>query len=506
MNSNLYKLFKSSVRDQSDVAIEWVDGATYSYSHLDEMAARYANLFTGLGLKKGDRVAAQVDKSPENLFLYLACVRAGLVYIPLNVAYTFVELDYFFKNAEPSVMVCQAENEVEMCEFVRGHASVRHVFALDADGGGGLTDAAADEGTKFAPVVCGKDDLAVMVYTSGTTGRPKGAMVTHGNLAANACALHESWGFREGDVLLHALPVFHVHGLFVACHTTWLNGSKMILLPRFDVEDVIHRLPDATVYMGVPTNYVRLLADPAFTADLCQKMRLFTCGSAPLLESTFREFRMRIGHVIVERYGTSETGMNTSNLYGGLCRAGTVGQPLPGVEIKIVGDDDEELTRGETGHLLVRGDNVFPGYWRLPERNKEFFTADSFFRTGDLATMDSRDWVTIVGRSKDLIITGGLNVYPKEVEACIDNLDGVKESAVIGLPNVDFGEAVTAIVVRDTDGPNILYAEVIAKTRESLAGFKVPKQVFFVDELPRNAMSKIQKNVLREMFHARQEC
>jgi malonyl-CoA/methylmalonyl-CoA synthetase len=344
--------------------------------------------------------------------------------------------------------------------------------------------------------------VAVILYTSGTTGRPKGAMITHRNLAANGLALHRAWGWQPGDVLLHALPIFHIHGLFVACHTALLNASTMLFLPKFDAGTVLRLLPQATVFMGVPTYYTRLLAEPGLNKDTCRHMRLFTCGSAPLLPQTFQEFEQRTGHAILERYGMTETGMNTSNPLAGERRPGTVGRALPGVALRIVDDQDRDVARGEVGQLLVKGDNIFKGYWRLPEKTAEEFTADGYFRTGDLARMDADGYVAIVGRAKDLIISGGLNIYPKEIENYLDKLDGVLESAVIGVPHPDFGEAVVAVLVPRPGAPGPTEAGVVTTLKGQIAGFKIPKRVFVVPELPRNTMGKVQKNLLRDRYAA----
>jgi len=500
MNENIYALFAARFPDdRRSPCIELPDGRCFDYLDLETESARYASFLTGLGVAPGDRVAVQVEKLPQALFFYLACLRAGCIYVPLNPAYRQAEIEYFVDDAEPRCFVCTPA----LLDATRSAAAprgVKHILTLDMNGRGTLADAAA--GTRVThdihPVA--KDDTAVILYTSGTTGRSKGAMLTHRNLAANGLALHRAWGWRAGDVLLHALPTFHIHGLFVACHGALLNGSKMIFLPKFDAAEVARRLPRATVFMGVPTYYTRLLAEPTFGRESCRHMRLFTCGSAPLLPQTFHEFRDRTGHTILERYGMTETGMNTSNPLDGPRRPGTVGPPLPGVSVRIVDDKGAEVPAGEVGQLLVKGENVFKGYWRLPQKTAEDFTADGYFRTGDLARMDSDGYVSIVGRARDLIISGGLNIYPKEIESYLDKLDGVLESAVIGVPHPDFGEAVVAVIVRKPEGTPLTEAGVIAALKNRIAGFKVPKRVFFVPELPRNAMGKVQKNILRERY------
>jgi len=500
VKANLYNLFRERFPESlRDAFIEIPDGDYLSYGDLETESARYARFLTGLGLKPGDRVAVQVDKSPQALFLYLGCLRAGLIYLPLNPAYRRAEIEYYLDDAEPGAMICRPSELAGIHELARARA-LQHIYTLDANGQGSLTEACQPIDGEYKTCDVAPDDIAVLIYTSGTTGRPKGAMLTHANLSMNALALHQAWGWRVGDVLLHALPLFHVHGLFVACHCVLLNGTKMVLLPKFDVAAVISSLPKATVFMGVPTFYTRLLAESAFGKDTCRNMRLFTCGSAPLLPQTFHEFQERTGHAILERYGMTETGMNTSNPLNGQRRPGTVGTPLPGVSVRIVDERDAEVPAGSVGQLQVKGDNVFKGYWRLPEKTVEEFTADGYFRTGDLARMDNDGYMSIVGRAKDLIISGGLNIYPKEIEGYLDKIGGVLESAVIGVPHPDFGEAVIAIVVRKLDGANLTEDDVIAELKNQIAGFKVPKRVFFAPELPRNTMGKVQKNLLRDRY------
>jgi malonyl-CoA/methylmalonyl-CoA synthetase len=497
---NIYSLFAGRFpSDRRAPFIETPAGGHYSYADLERESARYARFLTDLGLQPGDRVAAQIEKSSAAVFLYLGCLRAGLIYLPLNPAYRAAEIEYYLDDAEPGTVVCGPSDLAGMRDLARPRG-LQHIYTLDADGQGTLAEACRSVGGEYDTCNVAPDDTAVLLYTSGTTGRPKGAMLTHGNLAANALALHQAWGWRPDDVLLHALPLFHIHGLFVACHCVLLNGTKMILLPKFDVATVMQSLPRATVFMGVPTFYTRLLAEPAFNRDVCGRMRLFVSGSAPLLPQTFDEFRQRTGHTILERYGMTETGMNTSNPLDGPRRPGTVGKPLPGVSLRIVNDMNQPLPAGEVGQLQVKGDNVFKGYWRLPEKTAEEFTADGYFRTGDLARMDNDGYVSIVGRSKDLIISGGLNIYPKEIESYLDNIDGVRESAVIGAAHPDFGEAVVAVVVRAPGSEDVTEADILAALKQKIAGFKVPKRVFFVPELPRNTMGKVQKNLLRERY------
>lgn len=501
MNANLYALFASRFpQDGSACCIETNDGLFYSWNDLERATAKMANLLAGLKLPEGARIAVQVEKSPEALMLYLATIRAGYVYLPLNTAYRAAEIEYFIGNAEPAVVVCSPQNFgwVSQIAFKSG---TQHVFTLGDDRQGSLLVRAALQSNRFDTVPRQPNDLAAILYTSGTTGRSKGAMLTHENLASNARVLHEYWHWRPGDVLLHALPLFHVHGLFVASHGALLNGSKMIFLPGFDAVEVIHHLPRATVFMGVPTYYVRLLADSRFGKQTCAGMRLFVSGSAPLLKDTFDEFSRRTGHVILERYGMSETTMLTSNPYDGERRGGTVGLPLPGVSVRVIDSDGSRGAAGEIGDIQVKGPNVFKGYWRMPEKTAEEFTADGYFRTGDVGTFDADGYLSIVGRSKDLIISGGYNVYPKEIESLIDDMDGVLESAVIGVPHPDFGEAVTAIVVRK-QGATLSEPDVVGALKSRIANFKVPKRVFFAAELPRNTMGKVQKNLLREQFRA----
>ena len=498
-NENLYALFESRFpADRGRPLLLLDSGKSMTYGEAQAGAARHASLLASLGVKPGDRVAVQVEKSPEALLVYLACLRAGAVYLPLNSAYQQGEIGYFLEDAEPTVVIAQPSSLPWLAPIAK-NLGIRHVFGLDEEGKGTWTDAAGKQPATFATVPLKADDLAAILYTSGTTGRSKGAMLTHGNLASNALALHRAWGFGPEDVLVHMLPLFHVHGLFVACHCVLLNGTAMRFHARFDPKKALADLADSTVFMGVPTFYTRLLAEPALDRAACARIRLFVSGSAPLLAETHVEFEARTGQRILERYGMTETGMLTSNPLVGDRRPGSVGPPLPGVQVRVMDDDDKPCATGGIGHVQVRGANVFPGYWRMPERNKEEFTADGWFRTGDMGSLSADGYLTIVGRSKDLIITGGYNVYPKEIELAIDELDGVKESAVVGVPHTDFGEAVTAIVVPTGTGrPS--EASIITALKAKLANFKVPKRVHFVDDLPRNAMGKVQKNVLRERF------
>jgi len=478
----------------------------YTWGDIDCASARMANLLGSLGLPDGSRVAVQVEKSVEALLLYLATLRAGYVFLPLNTAYQSAEIEYFIGNAEPAVVVCTPGNFgwVSKIAFTAG---TRHVFTLGENRDGSLLERAVHHGDTHEVARKGADDVAAILYTSGTTGRSKGAMLTHGNLLSNAVVLNDYWGWRRDDVLIHALPIFHVHGLFVAIHAALLGGSKMVWLAKFDPKAVIAALPRATVFMGVPTLYVRMLGEARLTRAASRHMRLFISGSAPLLIETFRDWQERTGHTILERYGMSETIMLTSNPYqadarhGGQDerRGGTVGFALPGVGLRVVGDDDRELPAGETGNIQVRGANVFKGYWRMPEKTAEEFTPDGWFKTGDVGVVDERGYVRIVGRSKDLIISGGYNVYPAEVEGTINDMPGVMESALVGVPHPDFGEVGVAVVIprpgAQLDGDAILSA-----LKSQLANFKIPKRCFVAQELPRNTMGKVQKNLLRAQY------
>jgi malonyl-CoA/methylmalonyl-CoA synthetase len=501
MNANLYALFETRFpKDRTACCIETHNGLYYSWNDLDRGTAKIANLLRKLNLPENSRIAVQVEKSPEALMLYLATIRAGYIYLPLNTAYRAAEMAYFIDNAQPAVVVCSPQNFgwISQIAFSNG---VSHVFTLGDDRTGSLLARAALQSNSFETVEKEPDDLAAILYTSGTTGRSKGAMLSHRNLASNAETLHEFWHWQHGDVLLHALPLFHVHGLFVASHGALLNGSKMIFLPKFDAAEVMKHLPRSTVFMGVPTYYVRLLAEPSFGREACEHIRLFVSGSAPLLIDTFNEFTRRTGHTILERYGMSETTMLVSNPYFGERIGGTVGVPLPGVSVRVVKGDGTPCNVDEIGDIQVKGPNVFSGYWRMPEKNAEEFTGDGYFKTGDVGKFDAKGYLTIVGRSKDLIISGGYNVYPKEIESFIDEMDGVVESAVIGVPHPDFGEAVTAVVVVKPDA-TLSESDIIQSLKSRIANFKVPKRIHFVSDLPRNTMGKVQKNVLREQFKA----
>ncbi|MFZ2389183.1 MAG: malonyl-CoA synthase [Polaromonas sp.] len=501
-NQNLFAALRAAFPAALDeVAIEADNGLTYSWRDLERSTAMMANLLQSLNLPEGSRVAVQVEKSVEAMVLYLATLRAGYVFLPLNTAYQRSEIEYFIGNAEPAVVVCSSKNFgwVSKIAFTAG---TQNVFTLDADRRGSLLDRAAHCSDQHEVAIKQADDLAAILYTSGTTGRSKGAMLSHGNLLSNALVLKDYWGWKKGDVLIHALPIFHVHGLFVAIHGALINGSKMIWLSKFDPKLVVEKLPEATVFMGVPTLYVRLLAEPGLNREACRNMRLFIAGSAPLLIETFNEWKDRTGHTILERYGMSETAMLTSNPYqGGERRGGTVGFALPGVSLRVQSEEGQPLPVGEIGGIQVKGPNVFKGYWRMPEKTAEEFTADGYFKTGDVGKIDERGYITIVGRSKDLIISGGYNVYPAEIEGYINEMPGVAESALVGVPHPDFGEAGVAVVI-PKPGITLDADRIVAELKSKLANFKIPKQCFLVSELPRNTMGKVQKNLLRDQYKA----
>jgi malonyl-CoA/methylmalonyl-CoA synthetase len=499
---NLFAALRAAFpADLDATAIETADTPVplhYTWRDLERGTAMLANLIDSLALPPSSRVAVQVDKSVEALMLYLAVLRAGHVFLPLNTAYQAAEVEYFIGNAEPALVVCSSKNFgwVSKLAFKAG---TRHVFTLDDDRSGTLLDRAAFHADTHTPALRAADDLAAILYTSGTTGRSKGAMLTHGNLLSNARVLKDVWAWQPGDVLIHALPIFHVHGLFVASHGALLNGSKMIWFARFDARAATARMAEATVFMGVPTLYVRLLAEPSFNRAACSRMRLFISGSAPLLLETFNDFRERSGHTILERYGMSETVMLTSNPYRpeSARKGGTVGLALPAVGVRVHSDKGVPLAAGEIGQIEVKGPNVFKGYWRMPEKTADEFTTDLWFKTGDVGKIDANGVVTIVGRSKDLIISGGYNVYPAEIEGFINDMPGVAESAVVGVPHPDFGEAVVAVVV-PKPGATLSGADIGAALKGQIANFKVPKLVDVVPDLPRNAMGKVQKNLLRD--------
>lgn len=504
MTNHLFDAIRSAIPAPDRALVLHPDGGVETYADALALSGRLAGLLVARGVKPGDRVAVQVEKSWPALALYLAAIRAGAVYLPLNTGYTLAELEYFLSDAEPQVVVCRPEG-VEEVRALAARLGVAHVETLGTDGVGSLTEAAAELPADFADIVRGPDDLAGILYTSGTTGRAKGAMLSHDNLLSNARTLRDLWRFTREDVLIHALPIFHTHGLFVASNVILLAGASMIFCPKFEARQTLGFMSDprwgATSLMGVPTFYTRLLDQEGLNRDVVKGMRLFISGSAPLLAETHRAFSARTGQAILERYGMTETGMNTSNPYDGDRRPGTVGFPLPDVALRIVSPETgAPLAAEEIGSIEVQGPNVFKGYWRMPEKTASEFH-DGFFITGDLGKVDADGYVHIVGRGKDLVISGGFNVYPKEVEGEIDAIPGVLESAVIGVPHKDFGEGVTAVVV-PTAGAQLTEAEIHAALEARLAKFKLPKRVLFVDELPRNTMGKVQKNVLRDTYKA----
>ena len=512
-NHNLFAALRAGFpADLDAVAVETDNGLHYSWRDLDRSTAMLANLLQSLKLPAGSRVAVQVEKSVEALALYLATLRAGYVFLPLNTAYQSAEIEYFIGNAAPAVVVCAPKN-FGWVSKIAFKAGTQNVFTLGDDRTGSLLDRAAHCSDQHAIAQCGADDLAAIVYTSGTTGRSKGAMLTHGNLLSNAQVLKDYWGWRSaqegGDVLMHVLPIFHVHGLFVAVHGALLNGSKMLWMAKFDPKKVLNKLPEATIFMGVPTLYVRLLAESGLDQHAVRNMRLFISGSAPLLIETFTEWQTRTGHTILERYGMSETAMLTSNPYRADARfgsqrqrrGGTVGFPLPGVNLRVQDEAGHNLPIGEIGGIQVKGPNVFAGYWQMPDKTLEEFTADGFFKTGDVGRVDADGYVTIVGRSKDLIISGGYNVYPAEIEATINTLAGVAESAVVGVPDADFGEVGVAVVIAKP-GAQVDAANILVLLKTKMANFKIPKRCYVVSELPRNAMGKVQKNLLRTQYQS----
>ncbi|MDJ0630146.1 MAG: malonyl-CoA synthase [Rhodobacter sp.] len=472
------------------------DGTVVTHDAFLRLAAQFAHAITAQGLVPGDRLAVQIDKSPEALAVYAACVQAGVVLLPLNTAYTAAETDYFVENSGAKLVLSSDTAQDAMAPIAGRYDAA--LLTLNADGSGSLSDAARGLPETFDTVARAEDDLTALLYTSGTTGRSKGAMLTQGNLLANAEVLTDCWRFTSDDVLLHALPIFHTHGLFVATNILLLAGGSMIFLPKFDLDAMIAQMPRATSMMGVPTFYTRLLDDPRFTRDLTAHMRLFVSGSAPLLAETHTRMEARTGHRILERYGLTETSMNTSNPYDGDRRAGTVGFPLPGVELKITdAASGEALPDGEIGQIEVRGPNVFKGYWRMPEKTAAELRSDGFFITGDLGRIDADGYLHIVGRNKDLIISGGYNIYPKEIELVLDAQPGVLESAVIGVPHADFGETVVGVIVEEP-GRTADLEEISRAAGKALARFKHPRRLIVLDALPRNTMGKVQKNLLRE--------
>ncbi len=503
--NHLFNLIMAKIADPEKILIQTPDGLSITYRQMLSASARYAHALTALGIEAGDRVAMQMEKSPATIFIYLAALRAGAIFLPLNTAYTPHEVGYFLSDARPKILICDPERR-EALAGTAAKADVRIVVHGHGQDGE-LFDLAFASPEKFDNFPRGAEDIAAILYTSGTTGRSKGAMLSHGNLAANSLTLVDCWKFTAQDVLIHALPVYHTHGLFVATHCVLFAGASMIFLGKFDAAKILDAMQEkregflrGTVLMGVPTFYTRLLAEPGLTREACASMRLFVSGSAPLLADTHRAWSEKTGHAILERYGMTETNITTSNPYDGERIAGTVGPALPGVELRVTDPETGvELPQGEIGMIEVRGPNVFKGYWLMPEKTASEFRPDGFFITGDLGQIDENHYVRIVGRGKDLIIRGGLNIYPKEIETEIDSLPGVVESAAIGLPDADFGECVVAIVVREK-GAVIDEAGIRAALSERLARFKWPKTIFFVYHLPRNTMGKVQKNFLREQY------
>ena len=498
VKGNLYTSYKEGFSKNLEGQFLFDDeGLEITYRELDSETAKLANGLKELGLSEGDRVTVQVDKCIEMVYLYLACIRSNIIFHPLNPAYKEKELSYFLDDAKPSIFISNQETISNISDFKLKH-NIESLFTLNDDGSGNFSSIATND-SDFITVDCEADDIAALLYSSGTTGQPKGIMLSHGNIASNAKSLMKTWGFEEFDCLLHALPIYHVHGLFVALGCVLMSGSRIKWHKSFNVDEVIKSIPHCTVMMGVPTYYTRLLKHDALDAKLTEQIRLFISGSAPLLEETFNEFSQRTNHLILERYGMTETNMNTSNPLNGVRKPGTVGLPLDDVQVLVVDEKNNLLSDGEIGNLQVKGPNVFKGYWGMPEKTKEDFSEDGFFNTGDKGLIDEDGYISIIGRSKDMIISGGLNVYPKEIESLIDKIEGVQESAVIGLNDEDLGEKVVAIIVSNEE---VLLEEkqVIADIKNQLAAFKVPKEIKFIDQLPRNAMGKVQKNILRETY------
>ena len=498
VKGNLYTSYKEGFKNNLEGQFLYDDkGLNITYRELDSETAKLANGLKELGLSEGDRVTVQVDKCIEMVYLYLACVRSNIIFHPLNPAYKEKELSYFLDDAKPSLFISNEETISSISDLSLEH-SIDHLFVLNNDGSGNFSDISTSE-DNYITVACSDDDIAALLYSSGTTGKPKGIMLSHGNISSNAESLVKAWDFQESDCLLHALPIYHVHGLFVALGCVFMTGSKLKWLESFDADVVLKSIPECTVMMGVPTYYTRLLKRDLLDSKLTEGIRLFISGSAPLLEETFNEFNQRTNHQILERYGMTETNMNTSNPLKGNRKPGTVGLPLEDVQVRVVDEENNLLSQGEIGNLQIKGPNVFKGYWEMPEKTKEDFSKDGFFNTGDKGLIDEGGYVSIIGRSKDMIISGGLNVYPKEIESLIDKIEGVLESAVIGLSDEDLGEKVVAVIVSE-ESKTLDEKKVISEIKDQLAGFKAPKEVKFIDQLPRNAMGKVQKNILRETF------
>ena len=495
---NLYLRYREGFpKDLSTPCIELKDGSIITYKDLEDQSSQYANGFSNLGLKPGDRVSVQVNKSPEVLYIYLACLRSNLIFHPLNTAYKDHELSFLLEDADPALFICEKEVYEKIDSLNLKHPP-SHIFTIQ------IQEKDSIQAIKLSGihevVDCMEEDTAALLYSSGTTGRPKGIMLTHGNLGSNAMSLKEAWEFTANDCLLHALPIYHVHGLFVALGCVFLSGSKMLWLDNFEVNEVLNQLPKCTVMMGVPTYYTRLIKNKGLTSKVTQNLRIFISGSAPLLEETFMDFYSITGHKILERYGMTETNIISSNPISGKRKSGTVGLPLEGQQVRIINNDSEPVGADEIGNIQVKGPNVFKGYWKLAQKSKEDFSLDNYFNTGDQGYFDEDGYLIIVGRNKDMIITGGLNVYPKEIESFIDKIEGVYESAVIGLEDADFGERVVAVIVKD-ENSKVIEENIISDMKLQMAGYKVPKQIFFSNELPRNAMGKVQKNFLRDKYN-----
>ncbi len=495
---NLYLRYREGFpKDLSTPCIELKDGSIISYKELEDQSSQYANGFSNLGLKPGDRVSVQVNKSPEVLYIYLACLRSNIIFHPLNTAYKDHELSFLLEDADPALFICEKEVYEKIDSLNLKHPP-SHIFTIQ------IQHKDSIQAIKLAGihevVDCSEDDTAALLYSSGTTGRPKGIMLTHGNIGTNAMSLKEAWEFTANDCLLHALPIYHVHGLFVALGCVFLSGSKMLWLDNFEVNEVLNQLPKCTVMMGVPTYYTRLINNKGLTSKVTQNLRIFISGSAPLLEETFMDFYSITGHKILERYGMTETNIISSNPISGKRKSGTVGLPLEGQQVRIINNDSEPVGADEIGNIQVKGPNVFKGYWKLAQKSKEDFSLDNYFNTGDQGYFDEDGYLIIVGRNKDMIISGGLNVYPKEIESFIDKIEGVYESAVIGLEDADFGERVVAVIVKD-ENSKVIEENIISDMKLQMAGYKVPKQIFFSNELPRNAMGKVQKNFLRDKYN-----
>tara|TARA_R110002049_G_scaffold10127_3_gene50457 strand:- start:165382 stop:166905 length:1524 start_codon:yes stop_codon:yes gene_type:complete len=485
-------------RESAPFSTDPATGQATSLGELWTNAARVASALVNLGVKPGERVAVQAEKSLEVLELYLGTILAGAIHLPLNTAYTAAEVGYFLGDASPRVFVCDPSRQEALAE-VTGAAKIETVLTLDAEGNGTLKERAKAADPISEAVARGRDDLAAFLYTSGTTGRSKGAMLTHGNLASNAETLRDLWQFTDSDVLIHALPLFHTHGLFVAVNITLAAGGALVFHRAFDAGAIIGDFARATTLMGVPTFYTRLLQHPDLSQDVASKMRLFVSGSAPMLTETHRAWQSCTGHTVLERYGMTETGMNTSNPFEGMRKPGTVGVPLADVELRIATAEGDILPQGQIGGIEVRGPNLFKGYWNMPEKTAEEIRPDGWFITGDLGQIDEDGYVTIVGRSKDLIISGGYNIYPKEIETAIDQVKGVVESAAFGIDHADFGESVAVAVVREPGG-SVTEDDIMNAISTELARFKLPRKIFFLDALPRNTMGKVQKNILRSDY------